>query len=86
MYQYKKISNISSSNRKQKEQSILDGIKKGNSNDMDTFLEWIILICRRKFHVVMPLLEEKRKTATIMEEPSDGLLEKQKRGRRHGRK
>ena len=29
--------------------------------------------------------EEKRKTATIMEEPSDGLHEKQKPGRRYGR-
>ena len=29
--------------------------------------------------------EEERKTATIMEEPSDGLHEKQKNGRRYGR-
>ena len=29
--------------------------------------------------------EEKRKTATIVEEPSDGLREKQKHGRRYGR-
>ena len=29
--------------------------------------------------------EEKRKTATIMEEPSDGLHEKQKNGKRYGR-
>ena len=29
--------------------------------------------------------EEKRKTAAIMEEPSDGLHEKQKRGRRYGK-
>jgi hypothetical protein len=28
--------------------------------------------------------EEKRKTATIMEEPSNGLYEKKKRGRRYG--
>ena len=30
--------------------------------------------------------QEKRKTATIREEPSDELHEKQKRGRRYGRK
>ena len=30
--------------------------------------------------------EEKRKTATIIEEPTDGLHEKQKPGRRHGRR
>ena len=30
--------------------------------------------------------EEKMKTATIMEEPSDGLHEKQKHGRRYGRR
>ena len=30
--------------------------------------------------------EEKRKTATIMEEPSDGHHEEQKHGRRYGRR
>ena len=30
--------------------------------------------------------EEKRKTATIMEEPSDGFYEKQKHGTRYGRR
>ena len=29
--------------------------------------------------------EKKRKTATIMEEPSDGLHEEQKHGRRYGK-
>ena len=32
--------------------------------------------------VVTARLEEKRKTATIMEEPGDGLHEKQRHGRR----
>ena len=31
-------------------------------------------------------LEEKRKTATIMEDPSNGLHEKLKHGRRYGRR
>ena len=30
--------------------------------------------------------EEKRRTATIMEEPSDGLHEKQKHGKRYGKR
>ena len=30
--------------------------------------------------------EEKRKAATIMEEPTEGLHEKQKHGRRYGRR
>ena len=30
-------------------------------------------------------MEEEKKTATIMEEPRDGLHEKQKPGRRYGR-
>jgi len=30
--------------------------------------------------------KEKRKTTTIMEEPSDGLHDRQKHGRRYGRR
>ena len=40
---------------------------------------------QRKFTVDTAQWEQKRKTATIMEEPNDGLHEKQKPGRRYGK-
>ena len=42
------------------------------------------LLAKKDIPVDTSWQEEKRKTATIMEEPSDRLHEKQKHGRRHG--
>ena len=54
----------------QAEQLILDGIQRKQ-------LKWY-------GHLLTTRQEEKRKTATIMEEPSDGHYEKQKHGRKYG--
>ena len=54
---------------------------------MGTSLEWKIVVGQKRFtsgHRMVGRGEEE--TATIMEEPSDGLQVKQKHGRRHGRK
>ena len=50
---------------------------------MDTSLEMLIVVDSR-FSVDNAWWRQKRKTVTITEEPSDGLHEKQKHGRRYG--
>ena len=47
---------------------------------MDTSLLLMIIVGEED----LPQWEEKRKTPNIMEEPSDGLQEKQKHGRSYG--
>ena len=51
---------------------------------MDTSLEWKIVVGAKEDLIVDTARQEKRKTATIMEEPSDGLHEKQKHGKSYG--
>ena len=51
---------------------------------MGTSLEWKIVVGERRFTSGHRTLEEKRKTAAVMEERSDGLHEKQKHGRIFG--
>ena len=53
---------------------------------MDTPLNGIQSFAEEDLPVDIARLEEKRKTATITEEPNDGLHEKQKHGRRYGRR
>ena len=49
-------------------------------------IAWTIVLDQRRFMSRHPNLEEKEEDLTIMEEPSDGLYEKQKRGRNYGRR
>ena len=68
----KKIPNTASRNKIQAEQSILDRIQRRQ-------LKWyghLLKIGEEGLPVDNALQEEKWKTATIMEEPSDGLYEK----------
>ena len=52
---------------------------------MDTSLEWKIVVGQKKhLPVDTTRQKEKRKTATIMEEPGDGLHEEQRYGRGYG--
>ena len=50
----------------------------------ETSLEWEIVVGRRIFTSEHHTVGGDRKAITIMEEPSDGLHEKQEQGRRYG--
>ena len=53
---------------------------------MDTFLEWKIVVGRRRFTSGHRTVGEEEEDATIMEEPGDGLHEEQRHGRGYGGK
>ena len=71
----------------QAEQSILDRIQRRQLKWYGQLVRMKDSGCPKKIYLWTPQDKEgKRKIATIMEEPSDGLHEKQKHGTSYGRR
>ena len=83
MSRLQKIPNATIRSKMQAEKSVLDRIQRRQLKWYGHLLRMDDSVGPKKIYQWTP--QEKRKTATIMEEPSDGLDEKQKHVRRYGR-